>query len=141
MSGRSRLILTGLVILTWFFVFQVNAQENGIPVVPQKIVNIFSAWNQKVNNFFSFDKPPDGKRTDWGEWLRTAERKGEQLKNSTTTREVKQVGVKVAKENENLFREIGQKSGEFFGWLWEKTKIIGKSIFKELFGFLLDKLG
>ncbi len=126
-------------MLSWFLVFRVSAQENQSPVLPQRVTGFFSSWNEKVNNFFSPKKFLNGKNVDWGNWLREAEDRGKTIKNSTTTEEVKQLGLKVARENEGVFREIGQKSKEFGVWLWSKVKIVSKSVLKEVLGFLLDK--
>ncbi len=126
-------------MVNWFLVFRVSAQENQSPVLPERMTGLFSSWNDKINNFFSLDKFLDGEKVDWGNWLREAENRGKTIKNSTTTEEVKQLGIKVAKENKDTFREIGQESKEFGVWLWSKFKVVAKSVFREVFGFLLDK--
>lgn len=126
-------------MLSWFLVFRASAQENKSLVLPERMTGLFSSWNDKINKFFSLGKSSGEEGSDWNSWLSKAGDRGKTIKNSTTTQEVKQLGLKVAKENEDTFREIGRESKEFGVWLWGRVKVVSKSVFREVFGFLLDK--
>ncbi|MFH0891017.1 MAG: hypothetical protein V1856_03220 [Candidatus Liptonbacteria bacterium] len=140
MPSPFRLILAGIMLASWLFAFPARAQKIQPPALPSRAVGWLKSWDDKVNGFFSGDKSFIQDKSGAKDWLYRIEEKGRRVARSTTTQEIKQLGLKIAQENESVFREIWLETKGFGGAIWTKAKIIGGSIFREISGFLLDKI-
>lgn len=140
MNRGLRLIAVGILVAGWLFAFQANAQTDNVPLLPHGMTDFLVSWNERVNKFFSWGKNMSGNEINLNGAINTAQKKGEQIINSTTSKEVKDLSVKIVKENQGILQEIWQKTADFLSWLWGKLKILFVSVFGAVLVFLSGKV-